>query len=90
MGDFSEMLDDDLVDYIAGSNSSNVMGMNAAIAEMQRRGAVAIREFNAQSSAQTAQVIRLTRQLKWLTIVIGGIAVMQLIVMVIGLVQGGA
>ena len=86
---WQERSDEFLVGYVSEQNRPGQFH-TPAIVEMQRRAMVATQEFNEQSSVQTAQAIRLTRQLKWLTIVIGGIAAVQLIVMIVGLVQRGA
>ena len=86
-----------LVGYVSEMNRSGQFH-TPAIVEMQRRQMVATRDFNAQSSAQTARVItltenleRLTQRLFWLAVVqvaiaiaVGTIAAVQLWTMLKG------
>lgn len=52
-----------------------------AIVEMQRRMNVAIAEFNAESTMQARTMIRLTEWIIALTVVLGFIALLQLVAM---------
>jgi hypothetical protein len=66
-----------LVGYV--SLNRGVQFHTPAIVEMQRRQTVATREFNTQATEQADTMIGLTRWIMALTIVLGVIAVLQLI-----------
>ena len=52
------------------SRRADIQFQTPFVLEMQRRLIVAIKDFNAESSRQTGEVIKLTRKLETLTIVV--------------------
>jgi cytochrome c-type biogenesis protein CcmH/NrfG len=81
---FQGLPEEQLVGLVGGHSSPNIR--EGAAAEMQRRLLVAFREFNEKSSKQADTMIRLTRIIVVLTIVLGIIAAVQVWLMV----KGGA
>ena len=76
---FASLTDDQLVGLV-GLPSGNIVRDGAA-AELQRRVGAAITNFNSASSDQAKVMIRLTRWIAGLTILLAAIAVAQLWVM---------
>lgn len=67
--------DEYLVGYVAEQRAHRQH--TPAIVEMQRRVMLTYQQGSREAAAQTATVIRLTRQLKWYTVAIFFVAVVQ-------------
>jgi hypothetical protein len=76
---WAERSDAFLVGYVSGNRVAQFH--TPAIVEMQRRATAATREFNQQSTRQADTMIRLTRWIIFLTVLVGLVALGQLIEM---------
>ena len=72
--------DVELVGYAADPRF-DAQARSAAGLEMNRRLLVAIRAFSDTSTAQAAEVIKLTMSVRWLTWVLVGVAVIQVLLL---------
>ncbi len=82
MGGWQTRTDESLIDYAESHHSGDFAAAPAM--EMQRCLIVAIRDFSAESGKQAHRMIRLTEWIIALTVVLGVIAVLQLVAMVWG------